>query len=457
MTSKQETYQLDRNDFEQSTQAAFRGLLTDQDFSDLTLVCAGNRQVQAHKVILGSSSPFFKSVLMRNPHQHPLLYLKGVQYEDLQAILRFIYAGKTSVSEANLDRFLASAQELEVEGLRIQQGEEKREQETAGETIEKAKDGGEKYRCENCDFQTIYKKSMKRHSESLVACSFKYKEKEKAEKEVATTAPGPLPATAPSPLPVSGEKYRCANCDFETSHKFNLMRHLGKKDRESTCPGLSRPGNVKTEPQESKPEVDSSSEIRDALTKPSRGVEEEQERQEEDGTLVRCGHCDSTFNCKVRRQSRDNLRRHLQRTHKIADPNMEEEMKIKSKTALTKPADCSADAMDDQMVEDLEVTDKVSTESEINDFLEELDDVDEENTMDESLAEETGRPAKAAKEAPEKLTVFSCDRCEFTEESKWNLTKHMLQVHKEMKYPCDYCDYKASQTYRINEHIQKKH
>jgi hypothetical protein len=40
--------------------------------------------LQAHRVILSACSPFFKAVLRRNPHQHPLLYLKGVSFRDMQ-------------------------------------------------------------------------------------------------------------------------------------------------------------------------------------------------------------------------------------------------------------------------------------------------------------------------------------------------------------------------------------
>ena len=31
---------------------------------------------QAHKVILSACSPFFRGVLRKNKHEHPLLYLK---------------------------------------------------------------------------------------------------------------------------------------------------------------------------------------------------------------------------------------------------------------------------------------------------------------------------------------------------------------------------------------------
>ena len=80
------------NDFESNVSTAFRDLREEKDFFDVTLAC-DDSQVDAHKVILAACSPFFRNVLRRNPHQHPLLYLKGVTYSDLQSVLSFMYHG----------------------------------------------------------------------------------------------------------------------------------------------------------------------------------------------------------------------------------------------------------------------------------------------------------------------------------------------------------------------------
>ena len=57
-------------------------------------------------------------------HHHPLLYLRGVASQDMAALLDFMYHGETNVAEADLERFLAVAEDLEVRGL------------TGGETTE---------------------------------------------------------------------------------------------------------------------------------------------------------------------------------------------------------------------------------------------------------------------------------------------------------------------------------
>jgi len=104
------------NDFETNISVAFKELREEKDFFDVTLACDDN-QVQAHKVILSACSPFFRTVLRRNPHQHPLLYLKGVKYQDLLAVLSFMYNGEVNVAQEELNTFLSVAEDLRVKGL----------------------------------------------------------------------------------------------------------------------------------------------------------------------------------------------------------------------------------------------------------------------------------------------------------------------------------------------------
>ena len=83
----------------------------------MTLACEDGTQVEAHKVILASSSPFFMEILKRNKHPHPLIYMRGIKAEALTAIVDFLYFGEANVVQENLDAFLALAEELKLKGL----------------------------------------------------------------------------------------------------------------------------------------------------------------------------------------------------------------------------------------------------------------------------------------------------------------------------------------------------
>jgi len=112
-----EKYCLTSKDFSCSASNTFKNLLSDKDFTDVTLACDDNKQISAHKVILSSCSKLFQSILLKNPHQHPLIYLTGVKYAELQSIINFMYVGQTEVEQADLEQFLMSARKLQINGL----------------------------------------------------------------------------------------------------------------------------------------------------------------------------------------------------------------------------------------------------------------------------------------------------------------------------------------------------
>ncbi|XP_059090111.1 protein tramtrack, beta isoform-like isoform X2 [Tigriopus californicus] len=106
------------NDFESNISSSFKEIRRESEFFDVTLSCdQGNEQVHAHKVILAACSPFFRRVLNKNPHQNPVIYLKGVDFHNLNAILNFMYYGEVNVGQDELNGFLKVAQELSVKGL----------------------------------------------------------------------------------------------------------------------------------------------------------------------------------------------------------------------------------------------------------------------------------------------------------------------------------------------------
>jgi len=111
-----EKFSLRWNDFETNINEAFRELRDGKDFFDVTLVC-DDEHIQAHKVVLGACSPFFRTMLRRNTHQHPMIYLRGVQFSDLQSVLNFMYQGEVNIAQEELNSFLAVAEDLRVKGL----------------------------------------------------------------------------------------------------------------------------------------------------------------------------------------------------------------------------------------------------------------------------------------------------------------------------------------------------
>ena len=117
MASSGEKFCLKWNDFKQNISTSYIELRESSDFCDVTLVCEGNHQIEAHRVILSACSPFFNTVLKKNKHSHPLIYMRGIKAKSLGAIVDFIYQGETNIFQEDLDAFLALAEELQLKGL----------------------------------------------------------------------------------------------------------------------------------------------------------------------------------------------------------------------------------------------------------------------------------------------------------------------------------------------------
>ena len=127
MTSADKKLCLQWNDFKENVSSAFGDLRQDQEFTDVTLACEDGQQVEAHKVVLVASSPFFLNILKRNKHPHPLIFMRGVMSENLLAMVDFFYHGEANIYQENLDSFLVLARELQLKGLQGNQTEEEAE------------------------------------------------------------------------------------------------------------------------------------------------------------------------------------------------------------------------------------------------------------------------------------------------------------------------------------------
>jgi len=116
------------NDFQENVSSAFKECRQDMEFADVTLACEDGQQVEAHKVILASASPFFLDLLRKTKHPKPLIYMRGLKSEDLVAMVDFLYCGEANVFKENLDSFLSVAEDFKLKGL---SGNKKHEVETS--------------------------------------------------------------------------------------------------------------------------------------------------------------------------------------------------------------------------------------------------------------------------------------------------------------------------------------
>ena len=105
------------NDFKSALSNSLNCLRNENSLYDVTLLTDDEVEVNAHKIVLSASSEFFKKILNKATHQHPLLYLSGVHSADLKSLLDFVYQGEASVHQHQVDSFLEAASKLKILGL----------------------------------------------------------------------------------------------------------------------------------------------------------------------------------------------------------------------------------------------------------------------------------------------------------------------------------------------------
>ena len=112
-----EKFCLKWNDFHSNVSKSFGVLRTEDYLQDVTLVGDDHKQISAHKLVLSACSEYFKDIFKNNKHSNPLLCLDGINNQDLNNILDYIYNGEVQIYQDDLERFLNIAQRLKLQGL----------------------------------------------------------------------------------------------------------------------------------------------------------------------------------------------------------------------------------------------------------------------------------------------------------------------------------------------------
>ena len=105
-----EKFCLKWNDFQPTVSRSLANFRKEEDLFDITLVSDDEIQLPAHKLVLSACSSFFMGILRKNPHTNPLIYLCGVDSQNLGFILDYIYQGEVQIYQEQLDPFLNIAQ-----------------------------------------------------------------------------------------------------------------------------------------------------------------------------------------------------------------------------------------------------------------------------------------------------------------------------------------------------------
>ena len=216
----QEKYNLSWTSYSDHLKSMMKELMMSEDFSDVTLVTEDRKHIKANIHILSSCSPFFQEIWKKEKHLGPkVMYLRGIQYSEMESIMQFIYLGEATFYEEHMEELLAVARSLEIKELsnsapeivdfdddpiepvietkmmndvtdHITKQEPKYERE--GVVSPNGKHEGVKYPCDKCDYLANRQYQLTRHIQSMH----------------------------------EGVKYSCDKCDFQANRQENLTRHI---------------------------------------------------------------------------------------------------------------------------------------------------------------------------------------------------------------------------------------
>jgi len=95
------------------------GILRDKQlYTDATLACEG-KFYNAHKLVLSTCSDYFSAMLDRTNCKNPVIVLKDIRSEDLEALLDYMYLGEVNVRQSDLATLIKAAECLRVKGLAV--------------------------------------------------------------------------------------------------------------------------------------------------------------------------------------------------------------------------------------------------------------------------------------------------------------------------------------------------
>ena len=242
--------------------------------ADVTLICEDQRSLRAHKVILGASSPVFRNINENFREKESVIYLKGIKYEQMESVLRFMYLGEVKISEDSMNGLLNVAKEFQIKGLlreEVKGGAQEIKKETAEDVQNKIGDvvldqdesrdgskdanleielneldqeknnkldldktkkktkgkGGFLQQCPQCSLELDSQWKFKRHLNSHLPKENKL--------NLNTSEEKPSKEKKPKENPLKENEFICTKCGENFRNKVNFLSHMHKHRREVHC------------------------------------------------------------------------------------------------------------------------------------------------------------------------------------------------------------------------------
>ncbi|KAG0711195.1 Longitudinals lacking protein, isoform G [Chionoecetes opilio] len=89
-----------------------------ESYCDVTIACDG-KFYPVHKLVLATCSDYFEQMFDRTNCKHPIIVLKDIRSQELEALLNYMYVGEVNVLQNELAGLIKAAECLMIKGLAV--------------------------------------------------------------------------------------------------------------------------------------------------------------------------------------------------------------------------------------------------------------------------------------------------------------------------------------------------
>ena len=205
----QEKYNLNWHTYTDHLREMLHEMMKSNELTDVTLVCDDMKQFKAHKIVLSACSAVFKSIITDLPQNSSVIYLRGIQHQEMESILEFMYLGVATFYQDRMNEFLNVAKNLEIKEI-------SKDVEFNGENISEGKEETE-----------ISDSDTELHPQTC------------QDGDRITNSVTNIPLLSDSQKQMNSEKtYYCYHCESQFTSKSHLKRHLQSKHDDVKYGGL---------------------------------------------------------------------------------------------------------------------------------------------------------------------------------------------------------------------------
>ena len=430
---QQEKYSLTWHTYSDYLRGMMQEMMTSEAFADVTLVSDDKRTVKAHRSILSACSPVLKDILQMEASQHSVIYLRGIQYSEIESIMQFLYLGEARFYEDRVNEFVSVSKNLEIKGLSSglvmndQTGPNLNEQKVEFSNDFSVQVDTNKIHA-TVDREEVHKQtgndSGSRKRSKIDASSkdpsFQCKECQR----VFNSQPALMYHKKSRH---EGVKYTCDQCDYQATAQHNLTQHIQSKHE-----GINKYACNQCDYQ---------------ATRHSSLTIHIQSKHE--GVKYACNHCDQKFISQL------GLTLHIQSKHEGVEYACNQcDYKATERGSLRKHNQYKHEGVKYACNQcDYQATHQSNLTRHIQSIHEGVmyacNKCDKQFTQQNHLTTHIQYKHEGVK--------YGCNQCDYQAATQSSLTSHIQSKHEGVKYACNHCDHQATTKSSLTKHIQYKH